>query len=63
MQAFMNAIGCHWAINIDGGGSSTFIVRKDGAPFTDAGRFLIRNKPSDGSERAIGPGLAVVVTD
>ena len=62
MQAFMEALGCRWAINIDGG-SSTFIVRKDGASFKDAGRFLIRNKPSDGSERAIGPGLAVVATD
>lgn len=63
MQAFMDALGCRWAINIDGGGSSTFIVRKDGASFKDADRFLIKNKPSDGSERAIGPGLAVVVTD
>ena len=23
MQLFMKAIGCHWAFNIDGGGSST----------------------------------------
>ncbi len=63
MQAFMLAVGCHNAINIDGGGSSTFIVRKDGTSFTDASRFRICNKPSDGSERAIGPGLAVITTD
>lgn len=63
MQAFMKAIGCQWAFNIDGGGSSTFIVRKDGASFTDASRFQIKNHPSDGSERAIGPGLAVIATD
>lgn len=63
MQAFMKAIGCQWTINIDGGGSSTFIVRKDGSSFTDGDRFQVKNKPSDGSERAIGPGLAVVATD
>jgi len=63
MQQFMKAIGCHWAINIDGGGSSTFIVRKDGSSFTDGSRFQVKNKPSDGSERAIGPGLAVVSVD
>lgn len=63
MQLFMKAIGCHWAINIDGGGSSTFIVRKDGSSFTDGSRFQVKNKPSDGSERAIGPGLAVVSVD
>jgi exopolysaccharide biosynthesis protein len=63
MQLFMKAIGCHWAFNIDGGGSSTFIVRKDGSSFTDGSRFQVKNKPSDGTERAIGPGLAVVSVD
>jgi hypothetical protein len=38
-------------------------VRKDGSSFTDGSRFQVKNKPSDGSERAIGPGLAVVSVD
>ena len=57
MQAFMEALGCRWAINIDGGGSSTFIVRKDGASFTDAGRFLIRNKPPTAQNARSAPAL------
>ncbi len=56
MQKIMKALGSHDAINLDGGGSSTFIVRSND-------QFQIRNMPSDGSERAIGPGLAVIASD
>ena len=63
MQKFMKAAGCHNALNLDGGGSSTFIVRKDGADYYAATRFQVRNRPSDGVERAIGPGLAVIAKD
>jgi exopolysaccharide biosynthesis protein len=55
MQKIMKALGSRDAINLDGGGSSTFIVR-------DGERFAIKNMPSDGTERAIGPGLAVIAT-
>jgi len=55
MQKIMKALGSRDAINLDGGGSSTFIVR-------DGDRFAIKNMPSDGTERAIGPGLAVIAT-
>ena len=58
--------GCVSAINLDGGGSSTFIVRDtrpEATGFGSEAAFLIRNMPSDGSERAIGPGLAVLASD
>lgn len=56
MQKIMKALGSYDAINLDGGGSSTFIVRSNE-------QFQIKNMPSDGSERAIGPGLAVIASD
>lgn len=54
----MYALGAYNAINIDGGGSTTFFRRK-----TDdfsAGRFEIRNKPSDGTERPVANGLLII---
>ncbi|MBO7603547.1 MAG: phosphodiester glycosidase family protein [Bacteroidales bacterium] len=64
MQKIMKALGSFDSINIDGGGSSTFIVRdtSSGGYGTNA-KFLIKNMPSDGTERAIGPGLAIVASD
>jgi exopolysaccharide biosynthesis protein len=66
MQRIMLALGSYDAINLDGGGSSTFIVRDtrpEATGFGSEAAFLIRNMPSDGSERAIGPGLAVLASD
>lgn len=62
MGAVLKALGAKNAINLDGGGSSTFIIRKI-AGFVD-GRFDIRNWPYDngGVERAVANGL-LVVTD
>jgi len=54
----MFALGAYNAINIDGGGSTTFFRRK-----TDdfsAGRFEIRNKPSDGTERPVANGVLII---
>lgn len=48
----MKALGACDAINLDGGGSSTF-VRKSGNALT------VLNVPSDGTERAVANGLAV----
>ena len=64
MQKIMKALGSFDSINIDGGGSSTFIVRdtSSGGYGLNA-KFLIKNMPSDGTERAIGPGLAIVASD
>ena len=60
MGAVMKALGAKNAINLDGGGSSTFIIRKI-AGFED-GRFAIRNWPYDngGVEREVANGLLVV---
>ena len=62
MGAVMKALGAKNAINLDGGGSSTFIIRKI-AGFED-GRFAIRNWPYEngGVEREVANGL-LVVTD
>ena len=50
------AFGAHDAINLDGGGSSTFLIKN---PSATKG-FETRNKPSGGSERAIPNGLAII---
>ena len=62
MGAVMKALGAKDAINLDGGGSSTFIIRSK-AGFEEDG-FAIRNWPYDngGVERAVANGL-LVVTD
>ena len=62
MGAVMKALGAKNAINLDGGGSSTFIIRRI-AGFED-GRFVIRNWPYDngGVEREVANGL-LIVTD
>ncbi len=43
---FKNTLGAEWAINQDGGGSSTMVVNGD-----------VKNNPSDGSERAVANGM------
>ena len=50
------AFGAHDAINLDGGGSSTFLIKNSSA----TKGFETRNKPSGGSERAIPNGLAII---
>lgn len=56
----LQALGAYDAINLDGGGSSTFFIRKDEG-FTDD-RFEIRNWPTDrgGLERPVANGLLIV---
>ena len=49
--------GCVSAINLDGGGSSTYVARTEGE--NEVG---IVNRPSDGSERAISAGLIIAST-
>lgn len=50
----MKAIGCHGALNLDGGGSSTMYVRNMGG---------IQNVPSDGSERSVTNALCAVAVN
>lgn len=62
LAKFMKALGAYDAINLDGGGSSTFFVRTT-PDFTDR-RFFIRNWPNDngGEERAVANGLLLIST-
>ena len=64
MQKILLSLGCETALNIDGGGSSTFVVRNESfSGYGQSASFTVRNKPSDGSQRKIGPGLAIVASD
>lgn len=64
MSELMHAVGCWSAINLDGGGSSTFFVRESDG-FDDPDRFRVLNWPTDngGEERAVYCGLVIVETD
>ena len=50
----MLALGCKWAANCDGGGSSTFLSKRAGE---DA--FTMRSVPCDGAQRATAHGIFV----
>ena len=53
----MKLAGCANAYNLDGGGSSTLIVRNQG------GGFDVINRPSDGSERSDANAIFLVMRD
>lgn len=63
LAIILKALGAHNAINLDGGGSTTFFIRN--SPGFDAKRFEIRNWPTDngGKERAVANGLLVISTE
>ena len=50
----MLALGCKWAANCDGGGSSTFLTKRVGEE-----TFTMRSVPCDGSERPTAHGIFV----
>jgi exopolysaccharide biosynthesis protein len=52
LAELLRSLGDEDAINLDGGGSSTLIARDA------AGVVAVRNRPSDGRERAVPNGLA-----
>lgn len=54
-------IGSYDAVNYDGGGSSTMVLRDEDEKAKAS--FIVRNRPSDGSPRAVGNGLAIVEKD
>jgi hypothetical protein len=56
MAAEMLRLGCHEALNLDGGGSSVMAVRD---PISD--QMHILNTPSDGRERAVANTLGISV--
>lgn len=53
----MRLAGCVNAYNLDGGGSSTLLVRNS------KGEFEVINRPSDGGERSIGNAILFVMRD
>lgn len=57
--AHMRELGASDAMNLDGGGSSTFVT---GVPCTDGRAPCVRNRPSDGRERRLSTALALVPT-
>ncbi|HEX5568993.1 MAG TPA: phosphodiester glycosidase family protein, partial [Streptomyces sp.] len=54
LAAMMAELGAHNALNLDGGGSSTLVVRRPGSD-----TLRLENSPSDGQEREVPNGLAV----
>lgn len=59
----LKALGAYNAINLDGGGSTTFFIRN--SPGFEPNRFEIRNWPTDngGKERAVANGLLIISKD
>ncbi|MDL5514940.1 phosphodiester glycosidase family protein [Arenibacter sp. M-2] len=60
MAQIFSAIGAYDAMNIDGGGSSTFFTRT--TPDFTEDRFQLRNWPSDngGQERSVANGIVII---
>lgn len=59
LAVLMRDLGAYEALNLDGGGSTTMVVRARG----DSGRFQVVNKPSDAEgERPVGNALAIART-
>ena len=49
LALFLQELGAVHAMNLDGGGSSTMVIKGN-----------VVNKPSDGKERKVGNALAVI---
>ena len=59
LATLMLALGAHTALNLDGGGSTTFLI----ADPTNAGALRVANRPSDKEgERTVGDAVALVRT-
>ena len=63
VAAAMEDLGCEQAVNLDGGGSSTFATQREGEPenSTSAG-LTLRCRPSDGYERKVSNTIMVLST-
>ncbi len=57
LAQIMLEAGCVAAINLDGGGSTTFASKPEGE-----NTFRVVNNPSDGSERSISAGIIIAST-
>lgn len=54
----MKRLGCDTAINLDGGGSTTLVMKEPGTE-----KYDVINKPSDGHERSVADALGVSVEE
>lgn len=56
----MLAIGAYYALNLDGGGSTTYVVRSENT--SSENRFQVRNRPSEngGMERNVANGIVFI---
>ena len=53
LAEMFGSLGCSDAVNLDGGGSSTFVLAENGA-------FVTKNSPSAGALRSVANGLIVL---
>ena len=60
VAASMKALGCVEAVNLDGGGSSTFATQREGEPENDTAGLTLRCRPSDGYERKVSNTIMVL---
>ena len=60
VAASMEALGCVEAVNLDGGGSSTFATQREGEPENDTAGLTLRCRPSDGYERKVSNTIMVL---
>jgi len=58
MGAYLKSLGAVIGLELDGGGSSASVVRTPGTS-----DFVVKNSPSDGSERPVGDTLLVIYDD
>ncbi|MFA1548260.1 phosphodiester glycosidase family protein [Actinomadura chokoriensis] len=54
LASLLDEVGADDAVNLDGGGSSTLVTRSAGES-----SVTVRNRPSDGTERAVANGIGV----
>ncbi len=57
LAKMMQGLGCVTALNLDGGGSSTFLTEREGES-----DLVLHNSPSDGHEREVSSSLFVYST-
>ena len=63
VAAAMEDLGCEQAVNLDGGGSSTFATQREGESENDTTAGLtLRCRPSDGYERKVSNTIMVLST-
>ena len=58
--AAMEELGCVQAVNLDGGGSSTFATQREGEPENETAGLTLRCRPSDGYERKVSNTIMVL---